>query len=67
VPRVTIATGFAAEDGREEILSEYQCDVPNCPNHAMQVMGFVRELGRGFAVCAEHVVVLQRRANVDRR
>jgi hypothetical protein len=54
MPRVSIATGFAAEDGREEVLSDYQCDMPDCPNRAEHVMGFARELGGGFAVCAEH-------------
>ena len=63
--RVSIATGFTAEDGREEILSEYQCDVPDCPNAAVQVMGVARELGRGFAVCAEHATA-RRRTTADR-
>jgi hypothetical protein len=54
VSRVIIATGFTAEDGREEVLSEYLCDVPDCPYPAAQVMGFARELGGGFAVCAAH-------------
>ena len=54
VPQVRIVTGFTAEDGREEILAEYQCDVSGCPNPAEHVMGFARELGGGFAVCAEH-------------
>ena len=57
--RVSIATGFTAEDGREEVLCEYLCDVPDCPNPAAQVMGFARELGGGFAVCAEHAAVRQ--------
>jgi len=54
--RVTIATGFRTEDGREEILAEYLCDVPDCPNPAAEVMGFVRGFG-GYAVCAEHAGV----------
>jgi hypothetical protein len=57
MPHVTIATGFTAEDGREEILTDYLCDVPDCPNPACQVMGFAREAGGGFAVCAEHAPV----------
>ena len=65
MPRVTIATGFVNEDGREEILSDYQCDVPNCPHPAVHVMGFVREFGGGFAVCAEHAAV--RRVEARRR
>jgi hypothetical protein len=53
MPRVIIRTGFMTEDGRDEVLSQYQCDVPDCPNPASHVMGFARELG-GFAVCKEH-------------
>ena len=56
MPHVSIATGFKTDDGREEILAEYLCDVPDCPNTATQVIGFARELGGGFAVCAEHAV-----------
>jgi len=56
MPRVSIATGFKSADGREEILAEYLCDMPDCPNAATEVIGFARELGRGFAVCAEHDV-----------
>ena len=54
MPRVTIPTGFSTEDGHEEVLAEYLCDVAGCPNPATEVMGFVREFGGGFAVCAEH-------------
>ena len=64
--RVSIATGFTAEDGREEILSEYECDVTDCPNAAVEVVGVARELGRGFAVCAEHANA-RRRQTVNRR
>jgi hypothetical protein len=54
VPRVIIATGFRNEDGAEEVLADYQCDVAACPNPAVSVVGFAREFGGGFAVCAEH-------------
>jgi len=64
--RVSIATGFTAEDGREEILSEYECDVTDCPNEAVEVVGVARELGRGFAVCAEHATA-RRRATANRQ
>jgi hypothetical protein len=36
MPRVSIATGFRTEDGREEILAEYLCDVADCPNPAAE-------------------------------
>ena len=54
MPRVAIATGFTTEDGVEEVLSDYQCDVAGCPNAAVSLVGFVREFGGGFAVCADH-------------
>lgn len=66
MPQVRIVTGFTAEDGREEILAEYQCDVSGCPNPAEHVMGFARELGGGFAVCAEHAGLV-RQDTSDRR
>ena len=51
MPHVIIRTVI---DGREETLSEYLCDWPNCPNAAVQVLGVVRELRMRAAVCAEH-------------
>jgi hypothetical protein len=67
MPRVTIATGFMVEDGREEILAEYLCDVAGCPNPAAHVMGFAREFGGGYAVCAEHAATRQRDSAADRQ
>jgi hypothetical protein len=61
MPVVIIRTGV---DG-EEILSEYLCDCPDCPNPAERVMGVAREMGAGFAVCAEHAAALERRARED--
>jgi hypothetical protein len=54
MPVVTIRTGVMAADGAEEIITEYLCDVPDCPNTAEHVMGWAREMGRGYALCAEH-------------
>jgi hypothetical protein len=54
VPQVVIATGIIGEDGNEEVLSEYLCDAPGCPNYASRVVGFSTELGVGLALCAEH-------------
>ena len=67
MPRVTIVTGFMAEDGREEILAEYLCDVAECPNPAAHVLGFARELGGGYAVCAEHAAVRRPDPTLHRR
>jgi hypothetical protein len=51
VPVVTIRT---VVDGREETLTEHLCDWPDCPNAAVEVIGFVRELRLATAYCAEH-------------
>ena len=55
MPHVTIKTGIAGPDGREEELTEYLCDWPGCSNVAEHVLGYVRELGLGVAVCQQHV------------
>jgi hypothetical protein len=60
MPRVSIPTGLTGDDGREERLSEYLCDRPGCPNIAIHVVGVVRELNMGFAVCAEHAALITR-------
>jgi hypothetical protein len=67
MPCVSIATGFRADDGREEILTEYLCDVADCPNPAAQVLGFALELGGGYAVCAEHAVLRRSDSTADRQ
>jgi hypothetical protein len=54
MPPVTIKTGIAGADGREEELTEYLCDWPGCSNVAEQVLGCVKELGLPLAVCEEH-------------
>ncbi|HEY6372344.1 MAG TPA: hypothetical protein VIX37_17340 [Candidatus Sulfotelmatobacter sp.] len=54
IPRVTIKTGLKTPDGREELLTEYLCDQPGCPNIATHALGFVREVGAMAAVCDEH-------------
>jgi hypothetical protein len=51
VPQVTIRTLI---DGREETLSEYMCDWPDCPNVAVHEPGMVRELRFRSAMCEEH-------------
>jgi hypothetical protein len=62
VPQVTIKTGFMTPDGREETLTEYICDYPDCPNYAEHVIGVAGQTGAGLAVCAEHAKRLQRQA-----
>jgi len=55
MPQVTIRTVI---DGREETMSEYLCDWPECPNVATVVVAVVRELRVRTAMCAEHAAQL---------
>ena len=57
MPQVTIRT---IVNGREEAVSEYICDWPDCPNVATEVIGIVRELRVRSALCAEHAARLRR-------
>ncbi|MGC1450541.1 MAG: hypothetical protein WA830_10930 [Candidatus Sulfotelmatobacter sp.] len=54
IPHVTIKTGLTTPDGREELLAEYFCDHPGCPNVATRVLGCVAELRAIAVVCDEH-------------
>ena len=54
MPMVIIKTGFIDADGYEEELSEYMCDASDCPNVAVHVAGFVKELRLLNIVCEEH-------------
>jgi hypothetical protein len=60
MPRVTVRT--ETPDGKEDTLSEYFCDWPDCPNVAEHLVGVVRELRKFSAVCAEHAQMLAARA-----
>ena len=51
MPHVMLRTTV---NGREETVSEFICDWPDCPNVATEVIGVVRELRLRSAVCAEH-------------
>ena len=64
MPPVTIRTII---DGREEMLSEYLCDWPECPNVAVEVLGVVRDLRMRAAVCAEHAALIANRGTKDSR
>ena len=55
IPQVTIKTGFIGPEGREELLTEYICDHPGCPNFATHSLGVVAELRVMAVVCDEHV------------
>ena len=64
MPQVTIRT---IVDGREEAISEYLCDWPDCPNVATEVIGVVRELRLRTALCAEHAAHSARGRDSDAR
>lgn len=54
MPLVTIRTGVSTPNGAEEVLSEYLCDSPDCPNVAVYPLGCIRELRAVVVVCEEH-------------
>ena len=57
--QVIIKTGLTTPDGREEVLSEYICDYPGCPNFATRVVGCLVELRLMAAVCEVHASKLK--------
>jgi hypothetical protein len=61
MPRITLR---AAESlgGKEDTLTEYICDWPDCPNVAEHVLGVVAELRVMAAVCSEHARLLAARS-----
>jgi hypothetical protein len=54
MPQVTIRSGIFDEAGREETLTEYLCDWPDCPNVAVHVIGIIRELRQVSVMCDLH-------------
>ena len=64
MPQITIRTDV---DGREESVSEYICDWPDCPNVAVHVVGVVRGLRVRAAMCAEHAARYASNGNDDSR
>jgi hypothetical protein len=61
MPRVTLRAPESA-DATEDTVSEYICDMPDCPNVAVHVVGVVRELRTVVAVCAYHARLLAERS-----
>ena len=51
---VTIKTGITGTDGREEVLTEYLCDWPDCPNVAVHVIGVVKDIRAAVVFCGHH-------------
>jgi len=54
IPTLNIKTGLTTADGREEFLTEYFCDQPDCPNIATQTLGCIKDVGVVAALCDEH-------------
>jgi hypothetical protein len=51
MPRITLRLTV---DGREESLSEYICDWPDCPNVAIEVVGVAPSPRLVTSMCTEH-------------
>ena len=51
-------------EGREEVLTEFFCDWPDCPNAAVEVVG-VRELRMRTMLCREHSEQIANQARRD--
>jgi hypothetical protein len=64
---VTLKTGIIGADGKEEILTEYLCDWPSCPNVAAHVVGVIREIRAWAAVCDEHAAMIDAAHKVERK
>ena len=63
MPQVTIRSGFFDKDGKEETLTEYICDWPDCPNVAVHVLGVIRELRVKSAMCDFHAGKIRAKSN----
>ena len=62
MPRVTLR--IEAADDQASTLTEYICDMPNCPNVAEHVIGVVRELRAFVAVCSAHKRTLDEKKRI---
>ena len=60
MPSVTLRVNRTA-DGKEETLTEYICDWPDCPHVAEHVVGVTRELRAFAAMCPEHAKAVAER------
>ena len=63
MPLVTIKTGFATADGKEEILTEYFCDWPGCTNIAVHTLGCIKEIRAFAVVCEQHIPPARRQTS----
>jgi hypothetical protein len=58
MPLITIRTNSTSKGHSEEVISEYMCDSPDCPNIAVQVIGIARQINGLLALCEEHAELL---------
>jgi len=56
MPSVTLRA--IGPDSKEETLTEYICDWPDCPNVAEHVIGVIVELRAYSAVCKKHAAMI---------
>ena len=60
MPAVTLRTTDPTTS-KEETLTEYICDWPDCPNVAEQVVGALAEIRAFCAVCPTHAKLIAAR------
>jgi len=52
---VTVRIGETTPDGNEEVLTDYMCDWPDCPNTDVRLIGSIAAL-RAVVVCEEQAL-----------
>jgi len=65
-PSMPLVTLRLTVDDREEILTEYVCDWTDCPNAAVEVVGYARDLRLCRVLCAEHAKLLTKQRDSRR-
>ena len=58
MPLVTLRT---VVNDREETISQYICDWPDCPQPGVHLLGVLAELRLRAVVCAEHLAQFENR------
>jgi len=56
MPSVTLRA--LDSDSKEETVTEYLCDWPDCPNVAEHVLGVLTDIRAMAAVCREHAALI---------
>lgn len=57
MPRVSLRASFPALNGQEQedVLTQYLCDWPGCPNGAVHLLGPIVEVRQMAGFCEEHM------------